>query len=328
MVLLRRNKQRSAGVRTESLRPLDVSLGHTGALDFQASVLRCRWTQAGRIFTNHSDWNDRNLLLSTLADLPGRRDVFDRWIWEQPHNPLAHLARGAHGVRWAWQAKEDAEPGTDATDRFYERLRGAEQDLDTSVRMEDNPLSWSWLIRSGRGLGISTEELALRFRRCQQAAPGLWHAHHQLLMGLSSRWGGNDEAMLRFARLASDAAPAGSPLHDLVAIAQLECWISAGRPAADSWFVGEVRSEIIEASRRSVFDAAFSDRAAFAPGIRAQNAFAVLCHLCGELRRTSSLLQSIGNRVTGFPWNHSGADPMEAHAAVVADVNRRLLNLG
>ena len=180
---------------------------------------------------------------------------------------------------------------------------------------------WYFLQISGRGLQVRPEVAGHRFEETCRLAPGHVAAHRQQLQQLCVKWGGSHERMHAFAREAVRAAPAGSPLGQLVAMAHLEQWLDIGGDPESAFMGGaEVVGALHEAAERSVRHPDFARRRDWA---LAFNTFAMAFALSGEYHAARPLFRELGNRVTETPWKYlDGRSPLAPFLAWRARVDR------
>lgn len=254
---------------------------------------------------------DREFLVDVAAEVPGRPEWLDVWVHERPGSSIPLLVRGAHGVRWAWRARGGGMADTvdaRAWDVFFGRLNAAERDLLEAARLAPaDPVPWTSLVTSGRGLQISLEELCLRFDQATARERWLPYAHDQMLQGLCAKWAGTSELMFHFASDTTAEAPEGASVHKVVAVAHLEEWLYVGHPSGyfrDPSVVGE----LVAAADRSVFSPLFG---AEKQAASARHAFALVFHLAGDHARAGRLFAGIGDAIADFPWSYLG-DPVAA----------------
>lgn len=289
---------RAAPPKPSWFTPVDPYLGDDRLRQVVHALRDGDWASAEQGFDALGDVRAREPIVSgtALEGIDGHPPSFDEWARARPSSAAARTVRGAHMVRWGWQARGFGRATTveeNAWEVFHSRLRAAEDDLFAAVDLDpDDPLPWSALVVSGRGLGIPTEELMLRFGEVERRAPGLVCAHLQLLQGVCRKWGGSHDEMFGFARSHAAGAPAGSPLGALVPIAHVERWIDFDDDdaAMRGYWSGEVRDEIIENALRSVLDPSWVDGP---EGVPALNAYALTLLVCGE----SDLAHEVGRRI-------------------------------
>ena len=246
-------------------------------------------------------------LTMVLAGSPGHPELLDAWADDEPDRALAWLARGVHGVSEAWEIRGAGRSPTvdaDAWERFFERLREAEDDLLRAADMDPgDPVAWTHLLKSGRGLQIPKEELWARFEEGRRRSPWLLEAHLQLLQGICAKWSGSDEDTLAFARETTRDAPAGAPVHAVVPMAHIEVWLGkdSTRESEEYSASAEARDEIQAAAHRSVLADGFEDDMV---SMFALNVFATGMYIFGDEPGAAALAQRIGTRRSPLPWDY------------------------
>ena len=121
----------------------------------------------------------------------------------RPNDADPYLARGANAVLGAFQAHGEA-TGRAANETFWAELRNAERDLSWSVELGfDDPVPWTPLLRSARGLWIPKEELCMRYDESARRNPELLGAHLETLEALSPIGVGSIDELFAFARTIS-----------------------------------------------------------------------------------------------------------------------------
>ena len=268
------------------------------------------------------DAAERERLLSIMTAVEGHPEVFDAWVDVEPDSQLALLARGAYGVSFAWQARgaDRAERvEEDAWEVFFDRLRVAAEDLWRAAELDPaDPVPWTNLLISGRGLQVPKEEERMRYEELQQRAPWLLEAQLQTLHFLCKKWFGSDEESLAFARNVDRDAPTGSSARAVVPMAHIELWLDlhdregGGDPDAYKQRT-DVRDEIRAAAERSVFADGFEDDLRTVPAL---NAFAMGLGMFGDEEGARALVQRLGTRRTEFPWAYY-VDPDTVYGALL-----------
>ena len=195
--------------------PADPTLGDARA----AAIMRS--AEAGDLdgliaaLGQASSHEEREALTGVLPDIEDRAELFDAWVEREPDSADAWLARGAHGVGWAWQARGGsyAEHVDDQSfEVFFERLRRAEDSLQRAAEMApDDPVPWTHLLTSGRGLQVPKEEQWMRYEESKRRHPFLPGANGSMLQFLCKKWFGSDIEALEFAGGVAREAPDGSP---------------------------------------------------------------------------------------------------------------------
>jgi hypothetical protein len=252
----------------------------------------------------------REFLVHTATNDQPSIDFVTTWPDREPDRPLAWLLRGSQSVSEAWAARGRGYATTveeDAWPTFIERLDAAERDLVEAARRGD-PLAWSMMLVSGRGLEVPKEELAYRYRSATMASPALCTAADQYLQGLCAKWGGSDEAMFEFARDVVSSAPVGDPRHRLIPIAHFERGINFRDEAKGTGAYRQdpmARAEILAAAERSVFRPDFGTT----PQHRLTlNWFAMALGWFRCFEEARPLFERIGIAPTLWPWAFYGDD--------------------
>ncbi|WP_329132325.1 hypothetical protein OG552_12745 [Streptomyces sp. NBC_01476] len=234
----------------------------------------------------------------------------ERWIGEviaaAPGDPLPLLASGARHIGWAWHARGGPDaPHVSEEQRnlFRARLATAEEHLSEAARLAP---SWAtpryFLQISGRGLELGPETARHRFEETLRRAPGHAAAHREHLRQLAPKWGGSEEEMLAFAREAMLAAPGGSPLGELVALAHLEKWLALGADPLSAYLGGPaVLTALHDAAARSVYHPAFVRHRDWTLSF---NTFAMAFSLAGDYAAARPLFRALGTRATETPWQY------------------------
>ena len=251
---------------------------------------------------------EREALTAVLPDIPGSAQLFDTWVEREPDSADAWLARGAHGVGWAWEARGGgyAEYVDDEEFKvFFERLRRAEESLQRAVELSpEDPVPWTHLLTSGRGLQVPKEEQWMRYEESKRRHPFLPVANAMMLQYLCQKWFGSDIESLEFAGGVAREAPDGSPVIGVLPSAHIEVWLDLhrrenGNPAA--YISGpEVRQEIREMAERSVLREDFAVDIVTAPAV---NTFAFAFYCMDEDDTAAQLVKRLGTRRTELPWD-------------------------
>jgi hypothetical protein len=264
-----------------------------------------KWPEIRAQLAAAEDGEDLTFLVEGLQGVAG----LERWIGEvaaaEPGDALPLLVSGARHVRWAWHTR----PGAEARDAsqeptvFRARLTAAEELLLEAAEREPTwAAPWYFLQISGRGLAIGPDLAERRFAATCGRSPGHAAAHRQHLQQLSAKWGGSHERMHAFARASMRAAPAGSPLGQLVAQAHLEQWLDLGGDPESPYLSGdEVTGALHQAAARSVYHPDFVRHRDWP---LAFNTFAMAFALAGDHRLARPLFQVLGDRATEMPWRY------------------------
>lgn len=271
------------------------------------------WTEVRATLSAARGPEDLTFLVEGVVGVSGVQRWTDDVLAAHPDDPLALLVSGAGHVGWAWKARGGARANAVPEPQrklFGERLAIAEERLlDVAEREPDWAAPRYFLQICGRGLQVGPEAAESRFEATCRRAPGHVAAHAQHLQQLSRKWGGSHEQMFAFARTAVDAAPEGSGLGQLVAMAHLETWLDAGGDETSLFLHDpEVVRELHAAAARSVHHPAFVKERDWAVGV---NTFAMAFALAGQDAAARVMFGSVGSRVTEKPWAYlDGRSPV------------------
>lgn len=291
----------------------DPCLRDPQARQLRAQLERGDWQTAHKFLEGTPQWRDRDFYVSTLCDWPDRPSWLDDWTRYEQHSSLGWLMSGAHGVRWAWQARGSGVASTVGGDDallFLERLEMAEEDLHRAISLNGTDSTpWTFLLITGRGLGVDLDEHERRFGELCTLAPLHRHGHSMSLQHRCEKWYGSHDAMFAFARAASRTAPDGDPLHGIVAEAHIERWlmIDSEEAAALYWTDGAIADEIREAAARSVLSPA---HATGRYSILEHNLFAFCAVQLEDREMARTHFERCRGLVTRYPWSYLGnGDP-------------------
>lgn len=275
--------------------PAAADGGDSKVASLRAAFAEGDWERGSREFLAASSPAEREWFVRRLAgeDLT---DGLDRWVEADPESAAAYLARGANTVWNAWGRR-----GTLSAEAFHEELRNAEQDLFWAVELDfDDPVAFTPLIRSARGLGVSTEELCLRFDESVRRGGDLLGVHLETVVALGPLEGGSVTDMMAFAGTVGSSASAGSPLHVVVPFAHLIAIDSPdpeGRPRRS--FSSEAAGDVTLAMSMSIDSEAWQDP----PGVvEVLNVLAAAAERSGDHDRAAALFARAGSVRTTLPW--------------------------
>jgi hypothetical protein len=302
---------------------IDPAWGDEQARTLRAELAKGNWREAhAALETTRGNWGDRQFLVDVLTnDLPGRPKWFDEWVEAYPQSAPAWTMRGAHGIKWAWDARGSGKAETvqdEGWQTFWSRLEAAEADLNKAAEVDsDDPVPWTYLVLSGRGLERGIPEVGERLKQAHARHP--WHhsAFSQALQGYAKKWGGSHELMLDLAHQAA-AAPDGASVHTLVAEAHVERWLYIAGWDKDEasarayWVAPSVGEELRAAATRSVWSPNY-ERPRLAPW---DHNFFTYCffrvHDWESARRELEAMNGILNR---YPWSYVGK-PVDLYRVV------------
>ncbi|MEU3571490.1 hypothetical protein AB0E96_24140 [Kitasatospora sp. NPDC036755] len=277
----------------------------------------------------HGDWADlrpalaaadddeRSFLVGAISAVPRVEQWTGRALADTPDDTLLLLLSGARHVSWGWEARTGARAKDVTEERwrvFHERLDTAEEQLlEVAEREPTWHAPWSFLQRSAMGASLGEEIAGCRFEAAVRRAPGDAGSHRTRLQQLSAKWGGSHEEMHGFARSVMLAAPEGSHLGELVALAHLEHWLALPDGEDNAYLTSPaVVGSLQEAAFRSVLHPDFTP----ARGWQASfNAFAMAFSLADQPKTARLLFDALDGVVTESPWYYLAGDPVKAFRA-------------
>ncbi|MEV7602536.1 hypothetical protein AB0O91_34705 [Kitasatospora sp. NPDC089797] len=256
-------------------------------------------------------------LVGAIADVPGVEQWTARAVADAPEDPLPLLVSGARHVSWAWEARTGARANKVTEEQwklFHQRLDVAEEQLLEVAEREPGWLApWYFLQISARGASLGPEIATCRFEAAVRRSPGHLGSHQQRLQQLCAKWGGSHDAMHGFARSAMLAAPEGSRLGELVALAHLEHWLDLPDGEDRAYLTSPaVLAELQEAAFRSVLHPAFVPDRGWQGSF---NTFAMAFSLADQPKTARLLFDALDGQVTEFPWQYLSGDPVKAFRA-------------
>ncbi|MGA5817618.1 hypothetical protein ACPC54_07130 [Kitasatospora sp. NPDC094028] len=264
--------------------------------------------------TGEADGRELSRLVGLVSHQPGVEEWVARALAEAPDDTLALLVSGARHVDWGWEARSGSlakHVSEEQWQLFHQRLDIAEAQLLEVAEREPSWLApWYFLQISARGSSLGPEVATCRFEAALRRAPGHGASYHQRLQQLCQKWGGSHEEMHAFARASMLAAPEGSPLGELVALAHLEHWLSLPDGEDGAYLTSPaVVASLQEAAFRSVlhpdFVPAHGWQAAF-------NTFAMAFSMAGQPKTARLLFDALDGMVTEAPWHFLSGDPVKA----------------
>jgi hypothetical protein len=261
------------------------------------------WPGIRAALAEAADDEDLTFLVQGLESVPGVERWAGQVLDDAPGDPLALLVCGARLAR--------AAPGDTARTRLSE----------AAACRPTWAAPWYFLQVNSLGLGEGPDAAAPLFHEVCGRAPGHTAAHRLYLQQLCAKSGGSHARMHAFAREAMLAAPAGSPLGGLVAMAHLEEWLALGGDPESLHLTGPpVLHALREAAARSVDHPSFVRRRDWTLEV---NAFAMAFALAGDHRSARPQFRVLGARATEVPWRYlDERSPLVAFRAWRSRVNR------
>jgi hypothetical protein len=313
---------------------VDPARGNARAFKLRAQLAQGEWADTHAFLDSARDPATRAFFVSVLADWPGRPEWLDAWCAARPGSAAPWLVRGVHTIGWAWEARGAGLASTvegHAWPTFVGRLQAAVQDLAHAAQIDPrDPTPWVWRISAAIGLGEDLDMRRALFEEARRRDPHNYAAHVRMLTGLTKKWGGSHDAMFAFVRASTENAPAGSPLHSLLALAHLERCIAYSierhaKAVAVYFRTRAVRADIEAAWANSIGSPrhvpALDD-------VERHNLYGFLFWQALDPRKAARALKAAGGVVTESPWQHLGepgtvfaAAQQETSEAPCADVD-------
>ncbi|MCP2313879.1 hypothetical protein [Kitasatospora paracochleata] len=315
MPLLRRLFGRGPAAAAAAPAPeVDPACGDAELRLMQAQAAAGDWAALRAGLSAVTDEADLTWLVAEVAETPGSEVWLAETVAAQPEDASALLLSGARQVSWAWEARTRARAQHVSREQwqvFGERLEAAEEQLYAAAEREPSWLApWYFLQISGRGASLGPDVARYRFEAALRRRPDHLGSHRQRLQQLCPKWGGSREEMHEFARGAMLAAPEGSPLGELVALAHIEHWLELDQ-GDDRAYIGrkDVREQLHEAAERSVLHPAYRRGRGWQSAF---NTFAMAFSIAGQPATAELLFRELDSTVTRFPWAYLNSSPGEA----------------
>lgn len=274
----------------------------------------------------HGDWADLRPLLAAaddaelsflvgaISEVPRVEQWTARALADTPDDTLLLVLSGARHVVWGWEARSSARAKDVTEERwklFHERLDTAEEQLlEVAEREPSWHAPWDFLQTSAMGASLGPDVATCRFEASVRRAPGNAGSHRVRLQQLCAKWGGSHEEMHEFARATMLAAPEGSQLGELVALAHLEHWLALPDGEDRAYLTSPaVLAGLQEAAFRSVLHPDFVPARGWQTSF---NAFAMVFSLAEQPRTARLLFDALDGSVTKAPWYYLSDDPVRA----------------
>lgn len=292
---------------------IDPAGGDEGLRLMLAQAAAGDWAALRPALAVVADGAELTWLLVALSDVAGVEEWAVKAAADRPDDALPLLLAGARHVSWAWEARTGRRAKYVTEEQwqlFHQRLDTAEEQLFAVAEREPLWLApWYFLQISGRGASLGPDVARHRFEAALRRDPGHLGSHKQRLQQLCAKWGGSHEEMHAFARSAMLAAPEGSPLGELVALAHLEHWLDLPDGEDHAYLTSPaVLAELQEALRRSVLHADYRRPRGWQGAF---NTFAMAFSLADQPRTAHLLFETLDGAVTESPWNYLAGDPVE-----------------
>ncbi|SDT51726.1 DUF4034 domain-containing protein [Actinoplanes derwentensis] len=292
---------------------IDPSYGDPTSRRLIDALTNRDWRTARDVFAAATDPDERAFLMEAATGVDDVQEWIQEWVAAEPESTLPVLVRGCHAVQWAWEARGAKRAQYTSGEQFREfarRLKLAENLLNEVVERDpDDVTAWTWLVASARGRQVGRAEAQARFDEVIKRHPLHIVAHEEYLQFLCAKWSGSHELMFEFARKATAAAPEGSWLPELIAVAHLEKWVSLPSGEDAEWIrQPDVREEIVAAAAKSYLHPNFRTGPGWVPRVAT---FALMCEFVEAFEAAGHAHDLLGDQASRWPWLYCG-DPVEA----------------
>jgi hypothetical protein len=263
----------------------DLTFGEPVARRIRDDLSRGSYESTRQVLATTADPDLRSFYVSCATEWPGRPAWLDAWVNAEPHRAEPYLLRGAHGIKWAWEARgalRADQTGRDQFELFFQRLGPADADLQKAAELAPRDPE-PWAVR--------------RFKEVIARHP--WHrgAHSSMLQGVCRKWSGSHTLMFNFARDRTLAAPVGSPIPSLIVQAHFEMWLDEDN---EGYFKQPaVLAELHVAAERSVRSPNWRP---YRHDVRVHNLFAAAFSLADDYRAAAHQFAATQGMVTDEPW--------------------------
>ncbi len=266
--------------------------------------------------------NSRRSSIEAMLLVLDDAESADRWIerlwrWYRESREFHATNALACGlVKYAWLKRGNGvadEVSERRAQAFREALEEAERLLDIALAAQPDDVDLLCLrLITARGLGLEPEQQWERFRALIAIDSGHYRGHLAMLENLKTKWGGNYEAMIQFARNRAKQVPDGHPLKALVVFAHFEMRNtrhSEGDPNPDEYFSNPaVGDEIERAWQESVNSPQFKDES---HADELHNLFAAALYQAGRHASARIALGLMDGQCQEMPWGAMGRTPKE-----------------
>ncbi len=276
------------------------------------SVLGARDWPAVRKLLDTAEPVERDCLIQDRDENAGLEEFLRGVLREDPDDSTAGALLGQHLIHAAWEIRTDARANNVSQQQFadfHRVLREAEIALiDAAARTPEDPAIWTARLTTARGLQLGQSEARRRYDRLAEVAPHHLPAQRQLLQQFCPKWSGTWEKVHTFAREAAGAVAPGALNAVLIAEVHMEHWGDFDNHAERAAYLRseEVRSEVYEAARRSVWHPDFRRTHGW---VSVMSTFAAVFALFDDMPAVASLFTALGDLATEWPWSYIGDAP-------------------
>lgn len=258
---------------------------------------------------------ERYQLVSGLADVARRPDIFNDWTRDNHRSPLAWCVSGQQRISAAWEARGAGLAHTVTArgmSRFASEMKVARADLRNAISLNNTLCDpYVGLLTIAMTEAEDRKKLWDLFARIKVLSDEHYTAHVTMTTALTVKWGGSPDEALEFARVTIRNAPDTSALVGVLAVAHIEYWlqldIDEREYESEMYFrTSSVLEELKKAYARleTVTDLSCEK-------IQALNAFAFCFFKGGQFELVRAIVARLQGEYVVYPWQYC-VEPMMA----------------
>ncbi|GGS42751.1 MULTISPECIES: hypothetical protein [Actinokineospora] len=222
------------------------------------------------------------------------------------------LLSGAVFVREAWAVRGAGRAETVGAPRFrifHNHLAQAVAPLRAAAGLlPGDPVPWSEMDPVARGLEFDRGEQDALWAEIASRCPTMTVAVRRRLQSLAPKWGGDETAMIEFARASVAAAPPGHPVAAVIAEAQFEG--AAHRSVPVARYARAARAELVAASTKLLTTPLSLPQTCWA-----HNAFAAVFSALDDAAHAVPHLRAMNDHLNDAAWAFVGGEAAYQRAA-------------
>lgn len=266
--------------------------------------------EAGKLLLSVSDENGERLI-HAFSQRDDAIALAQHWTRTCSGSSIAHTVLGASMIGRAWKIRGTAYANAvdaDAWQPFQNGVESAAAPLLEAARLDSGAADpFAWLILAEVRKGGQRDLVDNYFAQATARVPLHWPTYYRYFMATTEKWGGSHEEMFRFAQNSAEAAPRGSMIYCLTAMAYCEHALALEEDAFNQ-LRSPAHAARISAALYAWLDATpatLADRLnQLRSGLRVVglNHFAVACYLCGAHKEAKALVGALNGTITPVPW--------------------------
>jgi hypothetical protein len=227
------------------------------------------------------------------------RPMIDAWL-KVSKQRFALLVKGKLEEAVAWRERGSGFSKTvekDAWPRFYAHLELAERFYRQAIERDPKAIEApARLVGIALFQGKPGAEIVRRFKAALAVDPVSVEAHNAMMVAVSEKWGGSNDASIAFAREVRKQHPESGSLASLLIRAHKEKWRRTHMPR--DYF----RDPAVWGELSSAFDALLASEPDSKWG---NNQLAFLAWRAGDRARSKQAFEKIGNEWESLVWDDS-----------------------